>query len=316
MAIVTALCVLVLLLCGPLVDGQDLEIPDWKAMVKKLNELQNVVNIQRDQISLLETRNKMTDMEELHYLRDTVNNQNKRISMLEKRYQDLENIVTTQAKKIARQTELGDEKSTQISELQNRKSICEKRNRSIHSRLTKLIKFMKGRKDTMATFHSEDNAKKQMKSLIRKGRQLLPDTGASSVDTNAAAFYAYLSKDFISPGGHNILTFDTVITNKGNAYHPTSGTFIAPRSGLYVFTWTIRMFGESHHSTELLVNNNVAGVTHFNSANLVDGSVSGIVVVHVNQGDGVLLKTAASFNAGSINSDHNGRSSFAGWALM
>ncbi|XP_056014773.1 uncharacterized protein LOC130052799 [Ostrea edulis] len=316
MSIVTALCFSVLLLCGPLVDGQDLEKPDWKAMVKKLNELQNVVNIQRDRISLLETRNDMTDIGELHDLRDTVNNQHKRISMLEKRYQDLENIVTTQAKEIARQTELGDEKSTRISELQNRQSICEKRNRSIQTRLTKLIKFTKDRKDTMTTFNSEGNTKNQTKSLIRKGRLLVPDTGVASVDNIVAAFYAYLSNHVISPSGHHILTFDTVITNKGNAYHPHSGTFIAPRSGLYVFTWTIRMYGQSHHSTELLVNNNVVGVTYLDTGNAVDGSVSGIVVVHVNQGDDVLLKTAASFNGGSINSDHNGRSSFAGWALM
>lgn len=169
MAIVTALCVSVLLLCGPLVDGQDLVKPDWKAMAKKLNDLQNGVNIQRNRNSLLDMRNKLTDVGKLHDLRDTVNNQNKRISMLEKRYQDLENIVTTQAKQIARQAELEDEKLTQISELQNRQSICEKRNRSIQSRLTKLIKFMKDKKDTKATFSSADNAKKQTKSLIRKG---------------------------------------------------------------------------------------------------------------------------------------------------
>lgn len=49
------------------------------------------------------------------------------------------------------------------------------------------------------------------------------------------AFYAYLSSDTPASVAHHIITFDTVIANVGNACHPHSGTFIAPRSGFYVF---------------------------------------------------------------------------------
>lgn len=94
------------------------------------------------------------------------------------------------------------------------------------------------------------------------------------------------------------------------------GTFIAPRSGLYVFTWTIRLWGHRYHNTELLVDNNVVHVTFFNPANVVDGSVTGIVVVHVDQGDDVLVRTGSLLNVGDIGNDLNGRSSFAGWILM
>lgn len=52
---------------------------------------------------------------------------------------------------------------------------------------------------------------------------------------NMVAFYAYLSSDTPASVAHHIITFDTVIANVGNACHPHSGTFIAPRSGLYVF---------------------------------------------------------------------------------
>lgn len=76
------------------------------------------------------------------------------------------------------------------------------------------------------------------------------------------------------------------------------------------------MNGQSVHSIELLVNFNVVGITHFHSGSAEDGNVSGTIVVHVNQGDDVLLRTAESPNVGRIISDSNGRSWFAGWALM
>lgn len=134
------------------------------------------------------------------------------------------------------------------------------------------------------------------------------------VDT--VAFYAYLSTDTPASVAHHILAFDTVITNVGNAYHPHSGTFIAPRTGIYVFTWTIRLYGYSHQTTELLVNNNVINWINFNSNDAVDGSVTGTAVVHVNQGDDVLIRTGARYHIGTIISDLDGKSSFAGWILM
>jgi hypothetical protein len=147
------------------------------------------------------------------------------------------------------------------------------------------------------------------------GRLLVPDTAALSTGNTPIAFYAYLSHHMNSVGVHHILTFDTAITNAGNAYHPISGTFIAPRSDLYVFTWTIRMHGNAFHAVELMVNNNAVGHTFLNSGNAIDGSVLGTVVVHVHQGDDVLVRTTTT-NTGWILSDVNSRSSFAGWALM
>lgn len=38
------------------------------------------------------------------------------------------------------------------------------------------------------------------------------------------------------------LAFDIVKTNNGNGYHASTGVFIAPETGIYVFTWTIREY--------------------------------------------------------------------------
>lgn len=130
------------------------------------------------------------------------------------------------------------------------------------------------------------------------------------------AFYAYVSTNIPASVAHRIIAFDKVVTNVGNAYHPHSGTFIAPRSGLYVFTWTIRLYMDYYHTTELLVNNNVVNWIYFSPASNIDGSVSSTAVVQVNQGDDVLIRTGSSHHSGEIVGDVNGVSSFAGWILM
>ena len=130
------------------------------------------------------------------------------------------------------------------------------------------------------------------------------------------AFYAYFSSHVPTSGAaHHILNFETVITNVGNAYFPHSGTFIAPRSGIYVFTWTIRENGNNYHTTELLVNNKVVNSIHMNPASMIDAGSTGTAVVNINQGDDVLVRTGSAHNRGMIMSDEFGRSSFAGWIL-
>lgn len=109
--------------------------------------------------------------------------------------------------------------------------------------------------------------------------------------------------------------FDKVITDVGNAYHPHMGTFIAPKYGLYVFTWTIRLGGNHYHSTELLADNNIVNVIYLNPGSAIDGTVTGTAVVRVDQGDDVFIRTGLNSN-GVILSDEYGRSSFAGWILM
>ena len=61
----------------------------------------------------------------------------------------------------------------------------------------------------------------------------------------AVAFYAYISKDFTQIGKDHEFVFDTVVTNSGNAYNNYSGTFTAPSSGLYAFSYSIVVAG--HH---------------------------------------------------------------------
>lgn len=70
----------------------------------------------------------------------------------------------------------------------------------------------------------------------------------TTIPVAGVAFYAYFSNDIPAATLNHILAFDKVITNVGHAYHSHSGTSIASRSGLYVFIWTIRLYGLSFHN--------------------------------------------------------------------
>lgn len=63
------------------------------------------------------------------------------------------------------------------------------------------------------------------------------------------------------------------------------------------------------------MNTNVVNSVYLNPVNNIGGGVTGTVVVQVNQGDDVLVRTGVQ-STGGIISDTWGRSSVAGWLLM
>ena len=62
------------------------------------------------------------------------------------------------------------------------------------------------------------------------------------------AFFAVVAKGSLGTVGANqIIVFENVITNVGNAYNADHGLFTAPSSGLYQFSASIM----AHHSQEV-----------------------------------------------------------------
>ncbi|XP_061193433.1 uncharacterized protein LOC133201661 [Saccostrea echinata] len=131
--------------------------------------------------------------------------------------------------------------------------------------------------------HNSRSTKNHTTERIQK-RLILPSNTVHGV----IAFYAYMSAILQSPstGTHYVLVFDIVKTNIGNAYHPTTGVFMVPESGVYVFTWTIRSGGDDTHSVELMINTEGFGTIYLQTLN-AETEVTGIVVAHVNVGDDV-----------------------------
>lgn len=128
-----------------------------------------------------------------------------------------------------------------------------------------------------------------------------------------------MSSILYSPSTEHVLVFDVVKTNIGNAYHPNTGVFIVPESGVYVLTWTFRIGGNHDHSIQLIVNREDIGSVYLHTVNGVEGEATGIVVTHVNAGDDVFVRTHPKLQIGPghyIQSDMHGKSSFAGWKIF
>ncbi|KAK3098687.1 hypothetical protein FSP39_022020 [Pinctada imbricata] len=161
------------------------------------------------------------------------------------------------------------------------------------------------------TLHSEKP------EFYRQERILLPTNTIQS--SKVIAFYAYLSANLpaANAGPGHVLVFDVAKTNIGNAYHPHTGVFIVPETGVYVFTWGFYIGGtDNYHSLELVVNAEVWGIVHTHSVAASDYKEStGVVVVQANAGDDVFVRSSATYAHGSINSDHASKTFFAGWKL-
>ncbi|XP_022345419.2 uncharacterized protein LOC111137974 [Crassostrea virginica] len=138
----------------------------------------------------------------------------------------------------------------------------------------------------------------------------------SQVPPTPVAFYAQRSTSIPENEvtANLVIVFDVVKTNAGNGYHPSTGVFIVPESGIYVFSWSFRNSDNHSHSTELMVNNNEEGLIYSRTAGS-SISTTGVAVLHVNKGDDVYIRVSSLRHTGTIYSDVLGRCVFTGWKL-
>ncbi|XP_062576101.1 uncharacterized protein LOC134237989 [Saccostrea cucullata] len=230
----------------------------------------------------------------------------KAISSRDTRIRTFEGVVMDQNREINRLKQEKEEDRKYVNRLENRLTQLE----------SKFEKSEKERNSSCAKKTIEDIRSTNLTNIKRNQKRLLipPTTSHSSI-----AFYAYMSAMIPSPNTHQVLVFDDVKTNFGNAYHPSTGLFIVPESGVYVFTWTFRTGAAYDHSIQLLINKDVVGTLFLRSVAGLDAQETGIVVTHVNAGDDVYVRTHATLPLGtsdSILSSSYGRTSFAGWKLF
>ncbi|XP_063425791.1 uncharacterized protein LOC134709562 [Mytilus trossulus] len=163
-----------------------------------------------------------------------------------------------------------------------------------------------------------NNASKERGSLsaIRKERLLIPmPTPTPATTISEVAFFAYMSQPLTNPSGEYVIKFDVLKINVGNAYHPHTGVFNPPTSGIYVMAWSLRSRITERHSTELVVNSDVYSSMYSYSHNDDDQHNTGIVVVHANKGDDIYVRIKMDKHVGDIWSDAYGRSTLAGWKI-
>lgn len=116
------------------------------------------------------------------------------------------------------------------------------------------------------------------------------------------------------PGYFRTLIFDFIFINEGNGYDHHMGVLFALRTGLYVFTWTIRANGGAHFNTQLLVNGLMYG-SMYTRDYYYSNSNSATAVVHVAAGNSVYVRTGPTGNSGDIISHYDGYSTLSGWTI-
>ena len=119
-------------------------------------------------------------------------------------------------------------------------------------------------------------------------------------------------------GTHHQLVFDVPVTNYGNGYNKHTGIFTAPQSGVYAFSFTIFPGRGSYVTMNIYRNSEVVGQVFGDMTTSHEFSSSSMVaVISMTIGDATYLRTSSiTTSAGSIYSDGNVKSSFAGWKLL
>ncbi|XP_038609218.1 complement C1q-like protein 4 [Tachyglossus aculeatus] len=103
------------------------------------------------------------------------------------------------------------------------------------------------------------------------------------------AFYAGLRRPH---EGYEVLRFDDVVTNVGNAYEAASGKFSCPLPGVYFFAYHVLMRGGDGTSmwADLMKNGQVRASAIAQDADQNYDYASNSVILHLDVGDEVFIK--------------------------
>ena len=130
-------------------------------------------------------------------------------------------------------------------------------------------------------------------------------------------FYAYMGSDESDPSNHHAIIFDRVVTNEGHGYNKFSGLFTSPSPGLYFFSWTIYSGGHGQTKFNIYVNYSSVDYTFSDTAGTGKyDSHSGSMVVKLQTGDSVYIRSGMDCTTSIISNSAYGYSTFAGGKLF
>lgn len=122
----------------------------------------------------------------------------------------------------------------------------------------------------------------------------------------------YFSAFRISPLAYSSYThadvvYDGVRSNYKNCYNPTTGRFIAPIKGLYVFTWEIVTAPGKLFDTELLVNGErvMLNSCNYNALHSAQSPCTGVAPTHLDSGDIVHIRVYGQVLVVGLSIEHN-----------
>ena len=104
------------------------------------------------------------------------------------------------------------------------------------------------------------------------------------------AFLATLLDHALSLGANQNIAFENVITNVGDAYNSHAGVFIAPVSGIYVFSTSILSFRSVQSHFAIKLNGNVVTAMFYKGDDTVTYDTTGCTVtLQLSKGDDIAV---------------------------
>lgn len=121
--------------------------------------------------------------------------------------------------------------------------------------------------------------------------------GSPAPDTvQHVAFRAYTSKPISSLGAHQIVEYDDVPLNLGNAYDARHGHFISPKNGMYLFSFSGFATPSKQIGLDIVVNGIQIDVLHADGHGLnIYTSQTKVFPVLLQKGDMVWVRTHSWF---------------------
>ncbi|XP_071177858.1 collagen alpha-1(X) chain-like [Mytilus edulis] len=115
---------------------------------------------------------------------------------------------------------------------------------------------------------------------------------------------------------HHPIVFDHVILNIGKGYNKYTGTFTAPVSGIYVFTFTLYPNRYCSIAVNIFKNSEVIAQSYIEMTSGMLSGTTPVAVVDMNVGDTAFVRTSSIHQPhGDIFSNEGVKSSFAGWKI-
>ena len=126
------------------------------------------------------------------------------------------------------------------------------------------------------------------------------------------AFYALLNNHALHTGVNQNIVFENVVTNIGGAYSGSLGAFVAPVTGIYVFSTSILGYSTQTEHYSLNRNGQTVGMMYGDATKAPYPDPSLTAVLYLHQGDNVEVRTL------DTDGSAHGRnySSFAGFLLQ
>ncbi|CAC5416603.1 C1QL [Mytilus coruscus] len=212
---------------------------------------------------------------------------------------DLKGTVKNQQKEINRLNQI----VTNLQEVYNENQIVAFRTNEIN------LESKNGSKVDLHAINSQEVAKGYTNihnNIDEKPRESRLLTASVPVQPSSVAFYAQLSISEQNIGKHHPIVFDHVILNVGNGYNKHSGTFAAPTSGIYVFTFLLFPSRSGKMAVNIFKNSEAIAQIFTEMRTDTFSGTTPVAVIDMNVGDIAFVRTSSTYQPyGDVNSNVN-----------